>query len=155
MPAYNFKREFIPKILQRTKFTTIRKVRRYATHPGDNLMLYEGMRTKSCYKVVDTLCTDIQPLVLFPFVRSIYFQRRKQGGEFGTLDQSAIDKLVGEDGFEDSETFFQFFHLYKQERLNDFELIRWDPQYIRIVPGTYERYPQVWEKEVRGEFNGT
>jgi hypothetical protein len=57
MVAFNFKKEFVPKILAGEKFSTIRSKQR--CNVGDNMQLYTGQRTKACQKIGETVCTGI------------------------------------------------------------------------------------------------
>lgn len=126
MPAYNFKPQFIPLILSGSKFTTIRRIRiRRPTVADDDLMLYTGMRTKSCRKIANAPCVETKPLIIHPFNNAIYF---KDGME--EIAGLALSKLMTADGL-DENTFFRFFRLYKSQILDDFELIRWDPSLLK------------------------
>lgn len=69
MPAFNFKRQFVEPIRAGTKRHTIRGERkdgRIPAEPGDELMLYCGMRTKDCFRILPgrILCTHVQEIVI-------------------------------------------------------------------------------------------
>lgn len=134
MPAYNFKPQFIPLILSGSKFTTIRRIRhRRPTVAGDDLMLYTGMRTKSCSKIANAPCVETKPLIIYPFNNTIYFKDGMQ-----EITGPALSDLMRADGL-DENTFFRFFRLYKSHILDDFELIRWDPNQLKPYADRYYR----------------
>lgn len=57
MVAYNFKKQFVEKILDLSKRHTIRRIgKREHAKPGDKLQLYYGQRTKQCRKIADAVC---------------------------------------------------------------------------------------------------
>lgn len=62
MPAFNFKREFVPLIKSGAKTSTIRKSKRGAV--GRPMQLYTGQRTKECEKIMDAVCTGIYPITI-------------------------------------------------------------------------------------------
>lgn len=57
MVAFNFKKEFAPDVESGEKTQTIREKLRCKV--GDKLQLYTGQRTKSCRKLMDTICIGI------------------------------------------------------------------------------------------------
>jgi hypothetical protein len=62
MPALSFKKQFAPHIRSRRKRHTIRAKRKRPIKPGDKLYLYTGMRTKSCQKIMDTVCVKVEDI---------------------------------------------------------------------------------------------
>ncbi|MBD2429218.1 ASCH domain-containing protein [Phormidium sp. FACHB-1136] len=127
MVAYNFKPQFAPLIASGQKCQTIRALgkRRHA-RAGDTLQLYTGQRTRSCRKLLDTVCTDAISIVMHPHKMgevvtglSIYL-----GHAECALDAASVDALAKADGFESISEFVDFF----RERL-PFEgvLIQWRP----------------------------
>jgi hypothetical protein len=116
MPAYNFQKKFVPKILAGTKPHTIRKRRKYPTKVGDILWLYAGMRTKECKLIAGAPCVRVEPITIWPFERRIA----------ANIDFS-LSQLAFADGFESIDDFFNFFaRTYREEVLPDFEIIFWD-----------------------------
>lgn len=121
MPAYNFKRQFVPKILDGSKIHTIRRRRKNPTKDGDILYLYTGMRTKQCELIMQTKCSAILPIEV---VR----------GYGVTLDGNLLSdedtiKLALADGFEDVFKFFDFFDQYPYEVVSkELEIIYWRPK---------------------------
>jgi hypothetical protein len=63
MVALNFKAEFADAVEDGVKCRTIRQHRK-AGNPsaGDRLQLYTGMRTKSCRKLLDAICTRVRSI---------------------------------------------------------------------------------------------
>jgi len=67
MPAINFLQRYAPAILVGTKHQTIRKPRAdHRPHAtiGAKLFLYTGMRSKSCKKLFETVCTNTSQIVI-------------------------------------------------------------------------------------------
>ena len=64
MVAYSFKARFADPILAGTKAQTIRAPRKRHAHPGDELQLYTGMRTKHCRLIARTACESVKPVRL-------------------------------------------------------------------------------------------
>lgn len=116
MPAYNFQKQFVPMILAGTKGTTIRKRRKYPVKVGDIVWLYTGMRTKECKLLAGAPCIRIEPIVIWPYEERLA----------GNLDFS-VNQLAAGDGFSSLHDFFDFFRrTYRENVLNDFEIIFWD-----------------------------
>jgi hypothetical protein len=127
MVAYNFKPQFAPLIASGQKCQTIRTLgkRRHA-RAGDTLQLYTGQRTRSCRKLLDTVCTEAIPIAMHPHKMdevvtglSIYL-----GHAECALDAASVAALAKADGFESISEFVDFL----RERL-PFEgmLIQWRP----------------------------
>jgi hypothetical protein len=117
MPAYNFQKQFVPLILDGSKTHTIRRRRKYPTKVGDILSLYIGQRTKNCQLIAEVVCVDVLPCVIWPWEE-----------RFAAPIHTSIYDFFKSDGFTDAESFFNFFKRYKQDRLDDFEIIYWDPK---------------------------
>lgn len=100
MVAYSFKKFFSPQISQRYKTQTVRGYRLRHARPGDDLQLYEGMRTKFCRKILtpDPVCASVSPIVIETsparddFIRSI-----EVGGI--RLNSDDIEEFARADGF--------------------------------------------------------
>jgi hypothetical protein len=58
MPAYSFKKEFVPFLKDKSKKHTIRKRRKRPARKGDKIYLYWGMRTRHCQKIAEEICQD-------------------------------------------------------------------------------------------------
>jgi len=127
MPAYNFQKQFVSMILEGKKPHTIRKRRKHPTKVGDVLKLFTGMRTKNCKQFAEAVCVKVEPLILHPWIGHI----RKDGL---LMEENEIVELSKADGFDSPEKFFAFFRdTYKLFDLEDFELIHWDPQTLKVV----------------------
>lgn len=121
MPAYNFRFEFVEKIKDGSKYTTIRRRRKHATKPGEMLSLYVGQRTKACRLVAKAPCVKVTPVVIYPFEMLL-----KSCGHVLPIQKTM--KIAQVDGFEDLSSFFRFFERYGEPVLDDFEIIEWDPE---------------------------
>jgi hypothetical protein len=131
MPAYNFMKIWVPKILNGSKAQTIRRRRKYPTKVGDMLQLYTGQRTKQCRLIGKVPCIGIVPIDIYPFAFQILQFYEGLGWSF--LTWTACVKLAKKDGFKDAIEFFRFFRRYKEGELRDFEIIKWDAKKL-IVP---------------------
>lgn len=94
MPAYSFKKRFVPMVLDGSKRHTIRADRQDGMVPkiGEWLSLYFAMRTKQCQFLLASPNTGTQRIVILPKLGRI------------TLDGTAIaademDSLAWRDGF--------------------------------------------------------
>ena len=107
MPAINFKQRYGEAILAGTKTQTIRAPRkdhRPTASKGQIVALYTGMRTKSCRKLMDVLCTNTSQIVIDNDPYRIIVN--------GTpvKDEDAFVKADGFDGFLDFVEFFDKTH---------------------------------------------
>ena len=101
MPAYNFKKQFADAVESGQKRQTIRLERSRPTVPGDTLYLYTGMRTRSCRKLMETACVDVQDV-------SIYSSGGvRVGGQ--RLDDGQANEFAKSDGFASRDEFLDFF----------------------------------------------
>jgi len=117
MPAYNFRRHFTELILDGAKCCTIRPPRaRRPTRPGDVLHLFTGMRTRSCIKLCQATCLDVQLIRIDENVIVLAGRR---------LDERERAALIQADGFASSADFYTFFR--NQYGLPaELELITWE-----------------------------
>jgi len=65
MPALNFKKQFIEKILSGEKKQTIRAMRKRPFKVGDRLYLYTWMRTRWCRKLGEAVCTKVEHIKIY------------------------------------------------------------------------------------------
>jgi hypothetical protein len=139
MPAYNFQKQFVPMILDRSKHHTVRPQRKRPTKPGDRLMLYTGMRTKECELIAISQCTSVVPIAFYPepFIRVVLDGR--------ALSDKEITMFAERDGFQNVNDFFEFFERYPARvRENDLEAIHWDTGKLFMpVMGTHGEI-KVW-----------
>lgn len=101
MPAYSFKEQFIPFLLDGSKEHTVRNNRvqingrsRHAL-PGDTVFLYYGMRTKFCRKIGEATCRATQDICITE--QGIYFPLGP--GSFRTYFPEECDAFAWKDGF--------------------------------------------------------
>ena len=133
MPAYSFQKQFVPMILDKSKTHTIRRRRARPTKPGDMLMLYTGMRTKSCKLIAVTECVRIEPIEIVmkannrKIVSPIYIDEKQF---WKTWNVQEVHQLAIGDGFVNIPEFFKFFEQYKKELLEDFEIIHWSRELL-------------------------
>lgn len=96
MPAYSYKEQFIPFLLDETKDHTVRKERagrsRHA-RPGETIYHYYGMRTKWCRKIGESICTWVQDITITE--KGIYLRE----AEDTPLTPPERDKFAWSDGF--------------------------------------------------------
>lgn len=127
MPAYDFKPRFAAKVATGEKRQTIRAVgKRRPPRVGDPLMLYTGLRTDACRKLLDAVCTAVEPISIEPERRAVRMVRGYGENKWwADIDQEEIDVLAQADGFDDAEAFFAFFReQYGRSTLSGY-LIRW------------------------------
>lgn len=65
MPVLNFKPQFVPFILDGTKFHTIRATRKRPVKPGDRLFLYTGLRQKGAKLLREETCIGVKNISIF------------------------------------------------------------------------------------------
>lgn len=135
MVAYSFQRRFAEPIATGhpatgiVKRQTIRAPRRRHARPGELLQLYQGMRTKSCRKIIaDQVCTSVRPVRLW--IARGYVRFEDSGEAFGITGM--LDDFARQDGFlhwADLQAFWQAAHPQAADSKMSFEgvLIRWEP----------------------------
>jgi hypothetical protein len=129
MPAYNFQHRFVPMILNGEKPHTIRRRRKYPTKVGDMLQMYVGQRTKKAFKFAESPVVKIVPIVIQPWHKCIIMQ--DTSGQMSVTGFSTKNELARLDGFSSVDSFFDFFKRYKQETLEGFDVIWWDPKRLK------------------------
>lgn len=60
MPAINFQKRFALDVETGRKKRTFRKLRKRQFKVGDMLYLYTGLRTKSCRKLGESICSNVE-----------------------------------------------------------------------------------------------
>lgn len=119
MPALNFQKQFAPMILDLSKPHTIRPERKHPIKVGDVLMLYTGLRTKSCEMFACAPCTHVEVIKIFPHLHQVVIDDTSLGFR-------EIDRLARRDGFQTRDAFFAFFMQYPREvREEKLRLIWW------------------------------
>lgn len=104
MVAYSFKHRFAEPIIAGTKGGTIRADRKRHARPGEELQLYEAMRTKHCKLIARKTCLAVDPIRLDFLADSV---------EIGALviDGDALDLFAVFDGFPSWEVMARFWRL--------------------------------------------
>lgn len=121
MPAYNFKAQFADPILAGEKSTTIRPRRKHPTQAGDTLYLYTGLRTKSAKRIGAYRCIGVKPVIIDPGLKIMFVDGL-------ACTNGVVSTIARADGFASLDAFFGFFaKTYGPGRLDDMELIAWDP----------------------------
>ncbi|MER8814354.1 ASCH domain-containing protein [Mesorhizobium sp. M0965] len=100
MVAYSFKAMFGPQVSGLIKRHTVRAERKRHARPGEPVQLYQGMRTRTCVKLVDPdpICVRVLPIaivttpLLDEFIGSIVIDCR-------SLHRDEIEAFAASDGF--------------------------------------------------------
>lgn len=129
MPAYNFQKRFAPAIRSGAKAHTIRPNRKHNPKPGDRLYLFTGQRTKTCERLLDTVCLEAIPILI------------QAEGDVAlgdtNLSPEAIRALAVADGLRDEAEFYAWF--VARYGLPFFGvLIKWQP------PTAFPFQPSLW-----------
>jgi hypothetical protein len=148
MVAYSFKRRFVDPIkcglglpldeigaLVLPKQQTIRAIgkRRHA-RPGETLQLYQGMRTKQCFKIGEARCASVEGVMLkwseWPAFMTYDVAEREPGvwRRIGNIrpiiDMEAFARADGFGCFDDMQRFWTEEH---GPETFEGKLIRWEP----------------------------
>jgi len=107
MPAYNFKRQFAPKVEDGTKRQTIRRPRKRPTKVGDTLYLYVGQRTRHCRRLRVETCIAVTPILIMGLYNITIFP--KDNALRRALSPPEINELARADGFQSANEFVKFF----------------------------------------------
>lgn len=105
MPALNFKKLFVPKILAREKQSTIRGKRKYPIKRGDVLKLYTGQRTTNCQLIGTATCSNITPIKIADDAPYLYLHLgtwengAPPPGKWHKFVDDALHHLCTNDGF--------------------------------------------------------
>ena len=112
MVALNFHARFAPAVAQGEKRQTIRaRGKRPAPAPGQQLQLYTGMRTSSCRKLRDAVCSSVTPIDVQPRHSMVRLAKTQPGGGIALveLQPHEIEDLAKRDGFAGTDEFFAYF----------------------------------------------
>jgi len=91
MPLLGYKKQFAPLVESGEKRQTIRAIRKRPFKVGDRLFHYEGLRTKSCRKLLENNC-DAADDILIDVNGNVYINGR-------CLYESAKESFAYNDGF--------------------------------------------------------
>lgn len=110
MAAYSFKKQFVAPIQAGTKRHTIRGDRKDGRVPkvGERLYLFCGMRTKGCFKILDTPpnCQRVQRIHISDDFDGAVLPKVTVDGD--VLDRGECECLAQADGFPDFITMMRF-----------------------------------------------
>ncbi len=121
MPAINFLMRYADAIESGAKVQTVRKPRRDGrphAREGDPVSLYVGMRTKSCRKLREVVCTGRHAIDI-----------SEAGMVFvdgALLDANALERFARADGFDSRSAFVRFFRETHGLPFHG-SVIRWNP----------------------------
>jgi hypothetical protein len=140
MVAYGFKSFFAPQIESGFKRQTVRGDRNRHARPGELIQLYQGMRTRSCRKLIpDPPCTGVDRIVIER--QAVPITAIEINGvrltddeieEFARQDGFAPEHLKGAAGLDSHLARWNMAMFWSLNHPNpgNFEgvLIRWDPR---------------------------
>lgn len=110
MVAFNFKKEFAPRIEDGSKIGTIRQTLRCL--PGDKMQLYTGQRTKQCRLIGIATCLHVSALRIHADHVQHIFGRSPVTVPMSKPDILAADALelfANNDGFDSWQALTDFF----------------------------------------------
>lgn len=127
MSAYNFQKQFVPKIASGEKCSTIRMRRKngYLPKVGDRIKLYQGMRTRACKLIREAYVTKVTPIAI-EILREGLDDRVSVTLGADHLSAAQVHKLAVSDGFADTQEFADFFKYKYGDQVNA-HLIEWRP----------------------------
>lgn len=108
MPALNFKRQFEAHIRSKRKRHTIRAKRKRPIKAGDKLYLYTGMRTKSCQKIMDTVCAKVEDIRIWEVRGEVPEDNFRIAVDGVGLEKDECQSLARADGFESFAEMMKF-----------------------------------------------
>ena len=123
MAALNFNKQFAEAVAAGKKTQTIRRFRkdgRDPCRPGTRLQLYTGMRTKSCRKLADAICTSIAVVTL---------DRKRAVYNCNILKPRIRRDLAKRDGFESYDAMINWLlanNYEGREKVFTGHCIRWE-----------------------------
>lgn len=127
MPAYNFKKQFAEKVESGEKHQTFRVDRMdgYVPEIGGTAYLYTGMRTKACRKLGQAPITHVLRTIVHTGERYISI-----GGR--TLTGSGANVYAINDGFENADQMFEFFHEQHGEKPLKGYTVMWEEGNLHV-----------------------
>ncbi|KAA2237724.1 hypothetical protein [Salinarimonas soli] len=136
MVAYSFQRRFIDPILTGTKRQTIRADRKRHAHPGEELQLYAGMRTRSCQLITRARCIEVVRVNLCFSAHGAAELFQVDGH---LLPPTAMEHFAKADGFASVREMAGFWfehHAQAGQSIVDFDgvMIRWVPLAEELAP---------------------
>jgi len=95
--------------------------------------MFVNWRTKNVVRFAIAPCIKVEPIIMYPWERKIL--RADEAGVYEWMSLREVGELAERDGFADLLAFFDFFKQYRDEMLDDFEIIWWDPRRVEVIPG--------------------
>lgn len=138
--AYSFKQRFVEPILAGTKGGTIRAERKTGgpmrallygghAHPGRELQLYTGMRTRQCRLIARKQCVDVEPIKLLFARGQIRLGKISETSPRAVLQMApSLDAFARFDGFHCWDALRSF---WREEHGDHPEFVGW---HIRWLP---------------------
>ena len=126
MPAYNFKARFADQVKNLEKRQTIRaRGKRRPPRVGEPLMLYTGMRTQNCRKLLDAACASVEPISMSIWSKTAQMPRNVGAETVWTfLDDDELEALARADGFASVDALFAWFAETHGDTFSGY-VIRW------------------------------
>ena len=127
MGLYNFKKRFVPFILNGRKTHTIREPRKHPDKLGNTLHLYTGLRQKGARLLMRVPCVKIEEIE----IRVVGMEKRIPQPKASIwidgveLNESEIESFARRDGFDDFREMMQFWHDAKREFPWHGHIIHW------------------------------
>ena len=142
MVAYSFKQRFVnqirlglgqpvaeaAKVLPPKRQTIRANGKRRHARPGEHLQLYQGMRTRDCFLIGRSICTEAVPITMQIFEERTYLRIVIDGCQLLTGTKAIF---VRDDGFDDEADMWKFWREAHPD-VTTFHgtLIRWQPETI-------------------------
>lgn len=126
MPALNFQSQFADQVRNLEKRQTIRaRGKRRPPRVGEPLMLYTGMRQVGCRKLLDAVCTSVEPISICPWSKDVVMPRYFGGDPvWSYLSADEIAALAKADGFPNADSFFAWFAEHHGDTFSGY-VIQW------------------------------
>ena len=126
MPALNFKAQFANQVKNLEKRQTIRaRGKRQPPRVGDPLMLYTGMRQVGCHKLLDAVCTSVEPISMSILSKTAQMPCNVGAEPVWTfLDDDELEALAKGDGFASADALFAWFAENHGDTFSGF-VIKW------------------------------
>ena len=116
MPALNYQPQWADRVASGTKPHTIRATRKRPFKVGDRLIHYQGMRTKKCTLLGESISAVVMDVEIDTYHRTI-----RNGSDL--LDADAIARA---DGFDSLRQMMQFFSHRQQGWVFYGQLVAWE-----------------------------
>jgi len=124
MVAYSYKPSFVPKIQAGTKVNTIRLPRKRHAYEGEMLQAYCGMRTKSCFKIIDDLPCKFSVPIRFAIEPESLWSIELFDGRM-MLAPEHYDAFAVRDGFDDMKQMARWWRSTHELTTFSGQLIGW------------------------------